>query len=295
MECAPHIPADAICFICRNDGAAQGLVTGCGCHGGDGIAHLTCLARMAQADTKEWEETGGGHGIEKWGKCFQCGQGYHGAVSLALGWAQWKTYVSRSEDDTIRFLTMSVLGGKVEGSGDPHTGLQIMEAYLSALRRFWPESKEAALQANTHLSVCYEHLARHDEALELKRAVYEGYLRLPKPIHEHAVLSGNNYTGALLMRGNLAEAKRVARQTHCHAKQTLDDQADERLGAACRLAEVLSEGFFATRADLLEAEVLLVDVTNVTKFFGPHHPRALAAGGRLQYVRKRLALGVFTA
>merc|ERR1712143_152610 len=92
LESAPRIPADAICYICRNDGSAQGLVSGCGCHGGAGIAHVTCLAGMAQMDTKETMETGCGKRMGKWTRCYLCSVEYHGHVKLALGRACWKTY-----------------------------------------------------------------------------------------------------------------------------------------------------------------------------------------------------------
>ena len=85
MESAPRIPPDAICYICRNDGSAQGLVSACGCHGGDGIAHVTCLVRMARMAVIDFEEvTDAGGGIEKWWKCFECLQVYHGALERAL-------------------------------------------------------------------------------------------------------------------------------------------------------------------------------------------------------------------
>ena len=87
MECAPRIPVDAICYICRNDASAQGLVTGCGCHGGDGIAHVTCLARMARMAVAEFDETGNGNGFQAWQICSLCDQSFRGTMKLALGWA----------------------------------------------------------------------------------------------------------------------------------------------------------------------------------------------------------------
>ena len=69
--------ADATCYICGDapsHGAMQGLVSAyCGCHSGMGIAHVSCLARMAQMSVKDCDETGGGEGMDKWFKCFDCG------------------------------------------------------------------------------------------------------------------------------------------------------------------------------------------------------------------------------
>ena len=36
------------CYICLEGEAEEGLVRGCSCRGGSGIAHVSCLARQAQ-------------------------------------------------------------------------------------------------------------------------------------------------------------------------------------------------------------------------------------------------------
>ena len=97
MDSAPRILADAICYICRNDGSGVGLVTACGCHSGAGLAHVACLVRQARVDVKEYEETGGGEGLRKWQLCFVCQRQFYGAVKQALGWACWKEYVGSAE------------------------------------------------------------------------------------------------------------------------------------------------------------------------------------------------------
>ena len=78
VESAPRIPADAICYICRNDASVQGLVSGCGCHGGDGIAHVSCVARMAQLTVAD-----DGDAFKKWEMCYDCGQAYRGHAAAA--------------------------------------------------------------------------------------------------------------------------------------------------------------------------------------------------------------------
>ncbi len=64
-----------------------------------GIDHIV----KRQGDVlKEWEDQGTGEGIEKYRTCFDCGQVFHVAVQLALGWACWKSYLGRSESDGHR-------------------------------------------------------------------------------------------------------------------------------------------------------------------------------------------------
>ena len=82
--CRPHIPADAICYICRDDASREGLVSGCGCHSGAGIAHVSCLVRQARISVADYEETGTNEGIEKWERCFLCGQMYRPGAGIVV-------------------------------------------------------------------------------------------------------------------------------------------------------------------------------------------------------------------
>jgi len=77
---------------------------------------LSCLVRQAEVATKEYDEQRTGEGILKWTKCFDCGQDFHGAVRLALGWAAWKTYLGRPDTDWNRCASMGVLGSALTGS-----------------------------------------------------------------------------------------------------------------------------------------------------------------------------------
>ena len=75
-----------------------------------GLAHLSCLVRQAETSDKEWEEWGTGEGVIKWQKCFDCGQLFHGAVAVALGWAAWKTYVGLPALSADRCQALGALG-----------------------------------------------------------------------------------------------------------------------------------------------------------------------------------------
>ena len=92
---AEGVPQDAECFICRSSIEGKGIVSGCACHGGAGLAHVACLVRQAEVEVKRREEWNDGEGFAKWQRCFDCGQSFHGAVEVALGWACWKTYLTR--------------------------------------------------------------------------------------------------------------------------------------------------------------------------------------------------------
>ena len=88
------------CYICGDD--KEGLVRMCACCGTAGFAHVLCLAEQAKSLMDEVEENSlSDRALEKrwerWHKCGQCEQNYHGIVACALGWACWKTYLGRSE------------------------------------------------------------------------------------------------------------------------------------------------------------------------------------------------------
>ena len=96
---------------------------GCACRGTMGLAHLSCLVRQAEVATEQWEEYDTGEGVGKWVRCYDCGQDFHGAVDVALGWAFWKTYVRRADipqtDRGDAAATTWIFRGQVRGpAGD---------------------------------------------------------------------------------------------------------------------------------------------------------------------------------
>ena len=77
---------------------------GCACRGTAGFAHVSCLAEQAKILLAEAEENNLDDDRfmprwHRWHTCSLCEQDYHGVVACALGWACWKTYVSRPETD----------------------------------------------------------------------------------------------------------------------------------------------------------------------------------------------------
>ena len=45
--------AGQTCFICMDGAEEEGLVRGCACRGGNGFAHVSCLARQAQVEVEQ--------------------------------------------------------------------------------------------------------------------------------------------------------------------------------------------------------------------------------------------------
>ena len=102
------------CYICLealHPRTGEGLVRGCACGDRDGVSspelgvvHVSCLAEQAKILREAAEEDNLGVKVKsarwlRWSTCGLCEQRYHGVVHHALGWACWKTYLGRPEED----------------------------------------------------------------------------------------------------------------------------------------------------------------------------------------------------
>ena len=217
---AEGVPQDAECFICRSSIEGKGIVSGCACHGGMGLAHVACLVRQGEVSVKEEEEWGTGEGIEKWWKCFDCGQKFHGAVKLALGWACWKTYLGRPDTAWIRCTSMQILGGALLDSSLGEEALTVFEANLALVRRYWSHDEAVVLSVQTNIAVCLSGLERDDEALALKRGIYAKEVATLGVSHKNTILDGNNIAGTMLDLQLWDEAKAFIRDQLLPTAQT---------------------------------------------------------------------------
>jgi len=132
--------------------------------------------RQAEMSVKEKEEWNTGEGIRKWQRCFDCGQFFHGAVQLALGWACWKTYLGRPENDEIRCDALMVLAPALatQKSNSPEARM-VNEAAVDTYQRVCPWDECRILMTRGNLVHCYKAIGQHDEAIKLERAIYAAF------------------------------------------------------------------------------------------------------------------------
>ena len=273
---AEGVPQDAECFICRSSIAGKGIVRGCACRGTMGLAHVACLVRQAEMEMKRMEEWNDGGGIRKWQKCFDCGQEFHGAVKLALGWAAWKTYFSpsgnsadgsrrrrgynrdilrgrylgRPETNTYRAVAMEILGQSL-AEPQPEDAFAVFEAYLALLRRYWSRRDELILAAQTNIVLVLFKIGRLDEALVLSREIYARRVVTLGASDERTLISGCNLSGSLNELDHFDDAKSLLRdQLLPAARQTLGADHDLTLGIHHNLAAALHGNPKCTRGDL---------------------------------------------
>ena len=258
---------------------------------------------------KEIEDQGTGEGMRKWDTCFDCGQKFHGAVDLALGWASWKTYLGRPETNGTRCQAMAHVGGALAKSR-PDEALPVLEAQVALLLRYGSRDMHLVISTQNSLALCHSQLGRHDKALVLRREIYARQVATLGASHESTILNGNNLVISLLDLELWDEARQLARKNLSHANKTHGKDHESTLFACKRVVHALCRNpaavcdyprestvrdvathfDFDTGDDLLEAETIMQDVVQRRRrVFGPAHPQTLDAERALSEVRTQLS------
>ncbi|CAH0375663.1 unnamed protein product [Pelagomonas calceolata] len=209
------------CYICTQAlhwKTKEGLVRMCACRGTAGFAHVSCLAEQAKILVDDAEERNLDYEIRdsrwaRWTACGLCEQEYHGVVLCALGWACWKTYVSRPEDsNTIRTCAIGVLAHGLGDAGRHEERLQIQQTQFSTQMRLGLSEQEL-LATRCNIAVCLEELGRDEEALALRRECYATSKRL------NVANPGDLYRRVLNLSKSLLDTHR-----HTEARSFLREQ-----------------------------------------------------------------------
>jgi hypothetical protein len=292
--CAEDVKGQT-CFICTQAlhwKTKEGLVRGCACRGTAGVAHVSCLAEQAKILFEEAEENNLGDKVcnERWKRWYTCGlceQKYHGVVSCALGWACWKTYVGRPEDQT-HLMAMSVLGNGLTGTNRYEDALSVQESELSMLRRFGA-SEHSILAVQNNLASTYQSLGRIEEAVSVKRDVYLGRLKLNGEEHEGTLRAAFNYVNSLEDLKRVEEAKTLLRKMIPVARRVLGNSHPISLGNRWFYARMLCQDANATLDDLREAVTTLEETDRIARrVLGGSHPLTKSIEDDLQNARAAL-------
>ncbi len=278
-ECAEDTKGQT-CYICTQAlhwKTKEGLVRMCACRGTAGFAHVSCLAEQAKILREEAEYNNLGLDAlntrwMRWAVCGVCEQRYHGVVHCALGWACWKTYVSRPEADQARSMAMSLLGIGLRAVKRFDDALSVQETDLAMTRRRGaPEQNVLVAQSN--LANSYESLGRHKSALHMKGDVYSGRLRLHGEEDGRTLASGNNYAFSLLGRERFEEAKSLWRKIMPVSRRVFGESNDLTLRMRFGYAIALYKDAGATLDDLHEAVTALEHTARTAqRVFGGAHP-----------------------
>ena len=155
---------------------------------------------------------------------------------------------------------------------DDEDALSVQEVVLSTDRRLGA-SEEDLLRVQNNLATAYFALGRSEQALQLKRDVYSGKLKLYGEEHESTLRAANNYANSLLDLERFEEAKALLRRTIPVTRRVLGDSSRTTLAQRCNYAESLYEDPEATLDDLREAVTTLEEVERIARrVLGGAHP-----------------------
>ena len=291
QECAEDT-AGQTCYICLEDGSEEGLVRGCACRGASGFAHVSCLARQAkimyaEAEERNLDDEAFDARWARWHTCRLCEQEFHGAVSHALGWACWKTYLGGPDNDD-RVDAMTELGNGLYAASHFEDALSVREALLSTMRRIGAD-EDILLDAQSNVASAYADLGQLEKALSMERDIYSDSVQLLGENHEDTSISANNLARTLCELSRFEETKTLLRKTIPVARRTLGEIKDTTLTMRKTFAEALYRDPGATLADLREAVTTLEDTERTARrVLGDAHPITEEIEGELQDARDAL-------
>ena len=228
--------------------------------------------------------------IERWARWYRCGlceQGHHGLVYCALGWACWKTYLSRPEMDMYKDCAYTALADGLSNV-DEAFKLQVLEAQFAAAKRtgFPPEH----MFSNRHnTATCYSKLGRHEDALQIYRECYDSEKALTG-------LTETVLTTASCVASNFLDTKNF-KSARSFAYDHIDD-SQRILGKNHRITLILRETY--ANAITLDAQSSLKQLAEAVEVlgrlarmrqqvFGAHHPCTIRVQKTLERAQETLA------
>ena len=177
---------------------------------------------------------------------------------------------------------MTTLGNALSDAKHFKDALSVREAELSMERRVGA-AEEDLLVARGNLAGTYRNLGRIEEALQMRRDVYFGLLRLYGEEHGETLREAGNYANLLNQVKCFEEVKALLRKTLPVARRVLSESNKLTLKIRSTYAEALYVDPAATHDDLREAVNTLEETTQtVRRVFGGAHAFTKAIEHQLQ-------------
>ena len=181
------------------------------------------------------------------------------------------------------------LGNGLTAAERHEDALSVREAELDMRRRVGA-SEDVMLGMQGNLAITYESLGRSEQALQLKRDVYRGRLKLNGEEHEMTLRAANNYANSLGNLERFEEAKALLRKLIPVAQRVLGAGHDHTLRMSWNYARALYRDPAATLADLREAVRTLEETERTARrVFGGAHPTTGVIKGSLHRARAALS------
>ena len=139
------------------------------------------------------------------------------------------------------------------------------------------------------LANTYRALGRDEEAIQLKRDVYSGRLKLNGEEHGHTLHAAYNYAGSLVDLERFAEAKALLRKLIPVARRVLGENQGLTLDMRWNYAAALCKDPAATLDDLRETVTTFEEIEpTARRVLGSAHPYAAQIERELQQSREVL-------
>jgi len=169
---------------------------------------------------------------------------------------------------------MTTLGNGLSVVNHNEDALTVQQAMLSMQRRLGAsEVVEIGILCN--ISITHDRLGRHESALQMKRDVYSGFLKLKGGEDDRTLIAANNFAASLVDLQRFKEAKSLMRKTIPVARRVLGEGNDITLKMKKIHAEALYKANGATLSDLHEAVTTLEDAGRTARrVLGGAHPTA---------------------
>ena len=197
-------------------------------------------------------------------------------------------YLGQPETDNARGCAMTVLGNALSAAEHHEDALSVRETQLAMVRRLG-DSVENILIAQGNLVDTYACLGRLDEAHDVRRQVYFGWIKLHGEEHYDTLREANNYAFSLLRLQRFEEVKSLIRKTMPVARRVLGEGHGLTLKMRSRYAAALFKGPSATLDDVRKAVTTLEETEQTARrVLGGAHPLTMDIEGELQDARAAL-------
>ena len=183
---------------------------------------------------------------------------------------------------------MNLLANGLSAADHDEDALGVREAELSTMRRLGA-SEHNMLISQGNLAITYEALGRLEPALEIKRDVYLGHLKLNGKEHHDTLREAENYALSLCKLQRFKEAKSLIRKTMPVVRRALGEGHDLLHKMRWSYAQSLYRDTGATLDDLREAVETLDDAARIARrVFGGEHPLTAGTECHLRHARAAL-------
>ena len=144
-------------------------------------------------------------------------------------------------------------------------------------------------RVQSNLACTYEELGRNEDALQMRRDVYSGYLKFKDRECEQALVAANNYALSLIKLQRFGEARSLLRKAVPVVRRVHGKNQELVTSLRRNYARVLYDDPGATLDDMREAVTTLEELERIARrVFGGAHPHTLRFENDLQEARATL-------